>query len=155
MLLVVIYHLGFRYQYFSRGDEITRLDRLTSSTCVMPCKPMSKYELESALNKLFDERVQSAIALAKASPDAPSIHDNQHEWMSFTWRSFIDPFAKNDEVYADIGKPIDAQVNTVFEICYCTTTKDKSGQFYEVDVAKHIVAYANDNSALMKKFQIK
>jgi hypothetical protein len=168
----LVFQLFFHYQYVHlAGGDVMRIDRLTGSSCDMPCVPTptptsppppptprpfdsASYTVES------DRQNERAIALAKATVSAANII--LRAGPGYTWTAAttdpegvytVDVIAQGEKLNSTFTPPDlhSASFETKL-VCYCT--RKGFGWRWEVHVDDGEVFYVNDNADLMKKYDI-
>jgi hypothetical protein len=147
VVVVALFQLFFRYEYISGGRLITRIDRLTSSSCTMPCTPEPISTPRPAPSRVPEaEQDQDALLLVKANAVAEGIvsstNPSEYKW-AVEGRKTADH--GNIDWSAAEGSPEHLPLRLV---CYCN--KKGSGWRWEVNVDTRRVSFVEDNADLLK-----
>jgi hypothetical protein len=173
IVAILAFQFFLRYDYVHlRGGYVMRLDRLSASSCIMPCLPTSSpkpYDQKQAIAEfisVIENQNQQAIDLAKATPKARAIVANG---ASYSWTAEIGDKGGRDyscklmpttNIFTRALCPSPSPAERVRDpntsnfqikiVCYC----DSKGQGWrwEVHTDTNEVFYVNDNADLMTKY---
>jgi hypothetical protein len=148
-VLVLVFQLFFRYQYIHTvGVLVMRVDRLTGSSCFMPCDGSKTMPAATATPWLpTDEEKQQAIQLAKsmASVNSTFGEHRENKWSAEASTSAIP--------ISGWSKPPTEPEEHTYLVCFCNG--GGRGFRWEVHVDTNRVYYVNDNADLMSKYGLK
>jgi len=182
--VALLFQFFFRYQYeHLAGGQVMRIDRVTGSSCYMPCIPPTPGPTPSPPNYLnsgadykreSDNQDQEAISLAKETATADQVVEpgSKYSWSATTtdddgkvalatiakygnaWAT-PDPSDTNgwDRAFMTTPPPVTSASFQTKLVCYCDSKG--SGWRWEVHTDTRAVYYANDNADLAKKYDLK
>jgi hypothetical protein len=156
LLIGAVFQLFLRYQYLhTAGLAVMRIDRVTGSSCYMPCVPFRTGTVPPILGpskvdfhpNFFDENSpeaealanEDAISLVKAMPDAREVIAGAK------------PDSKWSSVSANLGagNPY-SDSNRVRLVRYADA--DGNGFYWEVHLDTRRVYFVNDDDALSARY---
>jgi hypothetical protein len=177
--ILAVFQFFLRYQYeHLAGGIVMRIDRLTATSCYMPCVPPAK-AAESPSPTPFDPDAaeasfvhtdemqnQNAILLAKNTEQGRQVDqqypNNGYSWTAATTDSLgrgydVDiarhknPFSGDSFADLDIRPDTGAASFQTKLVCYCNDVKGV-GWNWEVHTDSGSVYFVDDNADLMKKY---
>jgi hypothetical protein len=138
------FHVFFRYQYVRAGAVLSRVDRLSGRTCVMPCLPTPEPAAPKPTQSppSLEHQVQRAIAQVQSNPTARQVVASTggagYEWSAVPAAGAI----TNGAHFADEAD--------AFVVCYCD--RDGFGPRWEAHLQSSETYYANDNKILRERY---
>jgi len=155
VLVALAFQFFFRYEYVHlAGGHVMRIDRVTSTSCNMPCSPApaaTSPDSDAAVadyGRQSDDEDQEAISIAQATPTASNVVANggpNYKWSS---QQAI-PFTAKSIPDISVGTPA---FHTRL-VCYCDPKG--GGWRWEVHTDTRAAYFANDNADLLKKYDLK
>lgn len=156
--VILVYQLFFRYQYIERSYGITRIDRLSGTSCRLPCTPTPATPEPTPFRPETEDA--AAIELAKAASGASyleSLHPD-YEWYVIEITnstadrvySYYDPEKKQFTTTPDPESTDDYRDIRTRLICLCN--KKAWGYHWEVDMQNSAVYRVEGNGTLEAKW---
>jgi hypothetical protein len=182
LVLIAIFQLFFRYQYIeqylklgeSSGTRITRIDRLTGASCVMPCTyaparttpaPATTNPEPTATPQMQDQADAKIIDYLRHTVVIPLAAEQRTR---YRWRimGHYTPSGQEESGRAVVGTPEpDANIYSHWEsaitpegkfyvrlVCYCDSTG--SGWYYEYDPRINEKMEVIGNEVLERKYHL-
>src|ERR1700681_16095 len=144
--LFLAFQLFFRFQYVRAGTVVTRVDRLSGRTCVMPCLPTPApvAPTPSPSPPSLDHQEQRAIAQVQSNPRTQRLIGSAGD--GYAWSAVPAAQAvKRGAAPADAGD--------AFVVCYCDNYG--FGWRWEAHIQSAETYYANDNKVLRERYGAK